>query len=68
MKIGSQPLVRFDSNSYSVHPAVTGRKVEMMADLRRIRVLHGESVAADHERAWAHQCAVADPAHLKARR
>jgi transposase-like protein len=37
-----------DSDYYSVHPAVIGRRIEVVADLARVRVLRP---AADHERA-----------------
>ena len=30
--------VRLDANDYSVHPAVIGRRVEVVADLDRVRV------------------------------
>jgi len=58
--------VRLDGNDYSVDPAVIGRRVEVTADLRRVRVTCEGTVAADHERAWARHQAITDPAHLAA--
>ena len=44
--------IRLDSNDYSVHPAVIGRRIEVVADLTRVRVLCEGRVVADHERIW----------------
>jgi O-antigen/teichoic acid export membrane protein len=61
MKVGSRPFLHFDSNDYSLHPAVTGRQVELVADLRRVRVLCDGRLAADHERAWSHGRVIPTP-------
>jgi len=66
MKVGSHPFIRFDSNDYSLHPAVIGRRVEVVADLSRVRVLCDGKVAADHERSWARERTIRDPAHAAA--
>jgi transposase len=58
--------IRLDSNDYSVDPAMIGRRIEVVADLQRVRVLCGGRVAADHERAWAWHQTITDPAHLTA--
>jgi transposase len=58
--------VRLDSNDYSVDPAVIGRRIEITADLSRVRVLCDGRIAADHERAWARHQTITDPAHLAA--
>jgi transposase len=58
--------VRLDGNDYSVDPAVIGRRVEITADLHRVRVTCDGRVAADHERCWARHQTVSDPAHLAA--
>ena len=39
-----------DSNDYSVHPAVIGRRVEVVADLDRVPVTCDGTVVADHDR------------------
>ncbi len=56
--------VRLDGNDYSVDPAVIGRRIEIVADLARVRVSCDGRIAADHERCWARHQTLADPAHL----
>lgn len=63
-RVGRPPLILFDSNAYSVHPALIGRKVEVVADLSRVRVLCDGRVAADHERAWTYRKVFNDQAHF----
>ena len=57
--------VRLDGNDYSVDPAVIGRRIEVSADLGRVRVLCDGRVVADHERCWAKHQTLTDPAHLE---
>jgi transposase len=60
-RLARDHYVRLDGNDYSVHPGVIGRRVEVVADLTRVRVLCDGRVVADHERAWArHQTISAD--------
>jgi transposase len=58
--------VRLDSNDYSVHPAVVGRRVEVGADLERVTVACDGRLVADHVRCWARHQTLSDPAHLAA--
>ncbi|MFQ6231191.1 Mu transposase domain-containing protein, partial [Nocardia sp. NPDC002869] len=58
--------IRFDSNDYSVHPAVIGRRIEIVADLERVRVHSGGRIVADHERIWAWHQTISDPEHIEA--
>jgi Mu transposase, C-terminal domain len=58
--------VRLDGNDYSVDPAVIGRRIEVTADLARVRVTCDGRVVADHERIWARHQIITDPAHLAA--
>jgi len=58
--------VRLDSNDYSVDPAVIGRRIEVIADLERVRAFCDGRVAADHERIWARHQTLTDPAHWAA--
>jgi hypothetical protein len=53
MRAGPRPLVCFDSNYYSIDPALTGREIELTADLKQVRVLYEGELAAEHERIWA---------------
>ncbi len=65
-RLARDHYIRLDSNDYSVHPAVIGRRIEITADLDRVRVLCEGRVVADHERAWAWHQTMTDPAHLAA--
>jgi transposase len=58
--------IRLDSNDYSVHPAVIGRRVEIIADLARVRVVCDGTTVADHERVWAWHQTISDPDHIAA--
>jgi len=60
--------VRLDGNDYSVHPAVIGRRIELVADLERVRVFCDGRLVADHARAWARHQTFTDPAHAAAAR
>jgi transposase len=58
--------VRIDSNDYSVHPGVIGRRIELVVDLHRIRALCEGRLVADHARVWAWHQTITDPDHLAA--
>lgn len=58
--------IRLDSNDYSVHPTVIGRRIEVVADLDRVRVVCDGQAVADHERVWAWHQTISDPAHVAA--
>jgi hypothetical protein len=58
--------VRLDSNDYSVDPAVIGQRVEVIADLDRVRVFCGGKLVAGHERVWARHQTLTGPAHWAA--
>ena len=60
--------VRLDSNDYSVHPAVIGRRIEVTAGLDRVRVFCDGRLVAGHQRAWAKHQTITDPGHLAAAR
>jgi O-antigen/teichoic acid export membrane protein len=66
MNVGNRPFLRFDSNEYSVHPSAIGRRVKFVADLTEIRVLCDGKVTASHDRAWARELTISDPAHVAA--
>jgi len=65
-RLARDHYVRLDSNDYSVHPAVIGRRIEVVADLDRVRVLCEGRVVADHQRVWAWHQTITDPDHLRA--
>jgi hypothetical protein len=45
---------------------VIGRRIEVIADLDRVRVLCEGRMVADHERVWAWHQTITDPDHLEA--
>jgi hypothetical protein len=65
-RLARDHYVRLDSNDYSVHPAVIGRRIEVIADLDRVRVFCEGRVVADHPRVWARHQTLTDPDHLEA--
>jgi transposase len=67
-RLARDHYVRLDSNDYSVHPAAIGRRIEVSADLARVRVLCEGQVAADHQRSWAWHQSISDPSHVAAAR
>jgi len=67
-RLARDHYLRVDGNDYSVHPGVIGRRVELVADLDRVRVFCDGRVVADHERVWARHQTISDPAHVTAGR
>ncbi len=67
-RLARDHYIRLDSNDYSVHPSVIGRRIEVAADLQRVRVHCDGRLVADHERIWARHQTITDPAHLAAAR
>ncbi len=68
LRLPPDHYIRLDSNDYSVHPAVIGRRIEVIADLARVRVLCEGKTVADHERVWAWHQTISDPEHVAAAR
>jgi transposase len=66
LRLPRDHYIRLDSNDYSVHPAVIGRRVEVAADLDRVRVWCDGRLVADHGRCWARHQTISDPEHLQA--
>ena len=60
--------VPLDGNDYSVHPAAAGRRIEVTADLARVRVRMwcAGVMVADNERIWAKHQTISDPDHVQA--
>jgi transposase len=67
-RLARDHYVRLDSNDYSVHPSVIGRRIEVIADLARVRALCDGRVVADHERIWAWHQTISDPDHVASAR
>ena len=67
-RLARDHYIRLDSNDYSVHPAVIGRRIEVIGGLDRVRVLCDGRVVADHQRIWARHQTITDPQHAAAAR
>ena len=65
-RLARDHYVRLDSNDYSVHPGVIGRRIEVVADLDCVRVFCDGKVVAAHERVWAWHQTITDPEHREA--
>jgi len=68
LRLPRDHYVRLDSNDYSVHPAVVGRRVEIRADLERVWVSCEGAIVADHARVWAQHQTISDVEHVVAAR
>ena len=66
LRLPRDHYVRFDSNDYSIHPAVIGRRIEVVADLQRLQAFCDGRIVADHPRSWAWHQTFSDPAHVQA--
>jgi len=66
VRLARDHYVRLDSNDYSVHPGVIGRRVLVRADLDRVQVFCDGELVADHERIWAIHQTISDPDHVEA--
>ncbi|MGH2866638.1 MAG: IS21 family transposase [Solirubrobacteraceae bacterium] len=65
-RLARDHYIRLDSNDYSVHPTVIGRRIEVVADLAQVRALCDGKTVADHERIWAWHQTLSDPEHVAA--
>lgn len=66
LRLPRDHYVRLDSNDYSVHPAVVGRRVEIHADLDRVWATCEGAIVADHDRVWAQHQTITDFDHTVA--
>jgi transposase len=66
LRLPRDHYIRLDSNDYSVHPAVVGRRIEVHADLDRVWVTCEGALVADHTRVWARHQTITDFEHAVA--
>jgi transposase len=66
LRLPRDHYIRLDSNDYSVHPTAVGRRIEVAADLDRVRVFCDGRPVADHPRCWARHQSLTDPVHAQA--
>src|SRR3954467_5278226 len=67
-RLARDHYVRLDGNDYSVHPGIIGRRVEVVADLHRVRAICDGRPGADHERIWAKHQTISAAEHVAAAR
>lgn len=67
-RLARDHYLRLDGNDYSVHPAVIGRRIEVVADLTRVQAHCDGQLVADHQRLWAKHQTVSAPEHVAAAR
>jgi transposase len=65
IRLGRDYYVRLDGNDYSVDPSVIGRFVDVTASLDEVIVRCDRQIVAAHERCWANEQVLRDPAHLE---
>ena len=66
MRLPRDHYIRLDSNDYSIHPSVIGRRIEVIADLDRVNAVCDGKPVADHQRVWAWHQTISDPDHVAA--
>jgi transposase len=64
LRLPRDHYIRLDSNDYSVHPGVIGRRIEVIADLHRVKAFCDGKPVADHERIWGWHQTISDPDHI----
>jgi transposase len=67
-RLARDHYIRLDGNDYSVHPAVIGRRIQIVADLDRVWAFCDGRAVADHPRVWARHQTISDPEHVAAAR
>ncbi len=64
VQIGKTPYARFDLNDYSVPHTHVQRTVTVRATPKRVRILEGTAVIAEHERSYDRGAQIEDPTHI----
>jgi len=60
---GSESLVRYDTNDYSVPVSYAHHQTTIKASVRFIEVYHLDKLIAKHRRCWDRECQIFDPMH-----
>ena len=60
------PYLRFDLNDYSIPHTHLGRTLEILATLKRVRIVEAQQTIADHPRSFDRAQQIEDPAHIEA--
>lgn len=65
IRVGKTPYIRFDLNDYSVPHSLVRKTVQVVADLKTVRVLDGLKEVANHERCWDKGGQIEDTQHIE---
>lgn len=66
VSVGKTPYVRFDLNDYSIPHTHVRQMLTVVASLKRVRILDGISVIAEHDRSYAKAEQIEDAHHIEA--
>ncbi|MFW5421019.1 IS21 family transposase [Nocardiopsis sp. CNT-189] len=66
LRLPRDHYVRLGTVDYSVHPRAVGRRIQVAADLERVRITCEGEPVGEHERCWAAHQTITDPAHAAA--
>jgi transposase len=64
IRLARDYYVRVDTADYSVDPRMIGRFVDVTASPDRVTVFCQGQIVAEHQRCWAKQAVITDPAHV----
>jgi transposase len=67
-RLARNQYLRLDGNDCSVHPGVIGRRIEVFADLARVRAFCEGQVVAGQELVWARHQTISADEHVTAAR
>ena len=65
---GKTPYVRFDLNDYSIPHTHVKRSLTVLANAKRVRILDGMAVLAEHSRSYDKAVQIEDSAHVHPRK
>ena len=63
---GKTPYLRFDTNDYSIPPALVRKPLTLVATHDEVRILDGEQEVARHSRSYDRRQCIEDPRHIEA--
>ena len=66
VRVGKTPYVRFDLNDYSVPHTKVRRTLVVLATEKKVRILEGNEILAEHQRSYDKKAQLENPGHLAA--
>jgi transposase len=65
VRVGKTPYIRFDLNDYSTPYKLTRKTVQVVADLKIVKIMDGLTEVARHQRSWDKGAQIEDPQHIE---